>query len=137
MNGIEIITKDEQVRKEKKRSILSLVFLLSGVFGILFFFYALEGPKVQKATVNAIAAAYCIVLWYIYSYRYRFFHWFSVVSVLLCALFIEQNQESLLRQFYQIGDVIFGFPIGEPIFVTAAVTVSILGVCILLFFWSL
>lgn len=66
--------------------VVSILYLLAGIYGGLFYFQSLSGIFYRSWLVYLVAAILCGLLWYFHFYRRRLFHVVYICIVCLCIL---------------------------------------------------
>lgn len=63
-----------------------LLFLLSGVYGVIMLISGFRGTEMNGWLVYPVAAAFCGAIWYIYSYKRSIFYKTVIITFLVCIL---------------------------------------------------
>ena len=137
MTKIELITKKKKKGKCDTHPLTALLFLITGVYGVMLYLWSIPGITFSGRMVCLLSAALCIVLWYSYFYGGRLFAFLIViVSVISCVSgFMMKNR--LMMQLAQIAEGISGKADEEIISVTEIVLLLAVGISIVLFVFEI
>ncbi len=61
------------IRKQKNKEKVQLFYLMTGVYGILLLFQTMDTIHYQEWAVYGCAAALCLLLWYLFFFREKYF----------------------------------------------------------------
>lgn len=104
--NIQIAPKE--AREAEDRTILTLVFLVSGVCGLLSFLGAMRGVAYSGALVYPTAAAVCLFLWF-FRYRGRIAFLLGVLAVILgCVIAAFALMDTLWSQLLHLAASLSG-----------------------------
>lgn len=107
---IEIITyKDTKKRNNTdSASITSLLFLLSGIVGILLPFSSFNGITYSLFPVILVSGVFCAVLWYTFFYKRKLFFRIALIALLICIVIALFQWRTLSEQISHIVNVAYG-----------------------------
>lgn len=113
--------------------VVSILYLLAGIYGGLFYFQSLSGISYQSWLVYLVAAILCGLLWYFHFYQRRLFHVVYICIVCLCILTSVLLWSTIQPQLRYIADRILGTAAVEHIEITEAALLLTVVFCLFLF----
>lgn len=113
---------------------VSILYLLAGLYGGLFYFQSLSGISYHSGLVYSAAAILCSLLWYLHFYQRRLFDIIFCSIVCLCVLVSILLHNTIQPQLSYIADRIFGIAALEDMEITEAALLLMVIFCSFLFF---
>ncbi|MCI8371232.1 MAG: hypothetical protein HFI75_02340 [Lachnospiraceae bacterium] len=102
MQGVEIRNISEMNDRDSKQSITALVFLLTGVYGIILFLHSLEGITFT-GWIYLLTACFAWMVWYTFYYKRRWFYCILVLTVLCTGIAVWWQPVLFLEQMGQLA----------------------------------
>lgn len=123
---IEFITyKNKKKRNDSNNaSVFSLLFLLSGIFGILLPFSSFSGITYSMLPVILVSGAFCAALWYTFFYKRKLFFRISLIALIIGIIVILFQWRTLLEQIRHIINVAYGTNTGSMSVTLTAVLIA-------------
>lgn len=113
--------------------VVSILYLLAGVYGGLFYFQSLPGISYHRWLVYVAAAILCSLLWYLHFYQRRLFDAVFCSIVCICVLVSVILRSTIQPQLRYIADRILGTAAAEDMEITEAALLLMVIFCMFLF----
>ncbi len=113
--------------------IVSILYLLAGMYGSLFYFQSLSGFSYHSRLIYFVTAIVCGLLWYFYFYQRRLFHIVYLCIASLCIFVSVLLWETIRLQLRYIADRISGTVALEDREITEALLLLTVLFCLFLF----
>ena len=111
-----------------------LLFLLSGVYGVIMLISGFRGTEINGWLVYPVAAAFCGAIWYIYSYKRSIFYRTVIITFLVCVLVGAAGYDATYPQLTALTDGFRGIESEETVSITYLVIVLLPFLVFIIFF---
>ena len=133
MRGIEVRLKTEESHDVGRLPFVTLILLVAGVFGILFFLKGLNGVDFAVELVFPATGILCFVIWVCYARNRKLFYYLLAAAVFACVLTAVTQWNTLHGQLSHIKDGLSGEAELSTVSVTHLALLLSVGLPFLLF----